>query len=289
MSATAKSVCFTVTGEFITQQARTFWADDDEPEKALKLLKTLDGISDQQCLDVVEGRTKLVGDSNVGVSIVSEISPPKLPTLQETLNRLKRERDDAREDAADLTAMLNGDTVGVPSSTGLRQVPTRQTVRSSRGARLRDGLDWEGCADPEKGDREPRVWCETESSRRMQERSGRAKRIILNRIAEDEEEEEDLTPPPFTLEISSDTGWLAPDGKFYACSYGDHNEIARRLGFDGWGLDKSGWIKAAGEEHGFFLPDGGTTVAQAAAIRAFCTKEKREVPWWLDRAKTEDT
>jgi hypothetical protein len=141
--------CFTITGEFLTEQARTFWQDDGEPTRALRLLRELDGISLEQCLDILEGRAKLIGKSSDkgGVGLAAD-NVKDLPTLDSVFAKLEKERDAARSDVADLLQIINKDVVTVASPTGRRLVPRRQTVSNGStsciAGTLREGLSWDG-------------------------------------------------------------------------------------------------------------------------------------------------
>jgi len=54
--------CFQISGEFITNQARAFWADEEKPAEALKLLlECCKGITRDQAMSIILGQAKLVG------------------------------------------------------------------------------------------------------------------------------------------------------------------------------------------------------------------------------------
>ena len=64
-----KIVHFTISGEFITNQARSFWGAEDEQEKALDLLDCVEGLEDADKMAILTGKKKLVGDSSTGIDI----------------------------------------------------------------------------------------------------------------------------------------------------------------------------------------------------------------------------
>jgi hypothetical protein len=272
----SEEVHFVITGEFMTKQARTFWSLEDEPKRAIELLEALHGISQQQILDVLEGRMKLGGDSSTGITL--EKDSAEMPTLLSVLSKLKDERDQAREDTADVIQMMNNDVVGVASPRGLIMVPRRQTQRDSRGRRdLRDGLDWKGSVRPNNADDkgewvEPRFYRETESSMRVQEKRP------------EREPEPPPAPPKPDEKITRDNGWLSPDGKFYGCSYGGHNQLTSDLDLEYGQTDKENWVKLQardGEQH-FFPHDYDAVAAiQKEMILAFCLDNTIEPPWWV--------
>lgn len=264
---------FTISGEFITEQSRSLWAEEGEPEKALRLLQGVRGLSTSQVLDILEGRSKLIGDSPTGVNLAPDNQ--KLPTLQETLRRLKKERDEALEDRADLLQFMNGDTVNVPSPTGLRTVPRRQTKRGKHGPVLRDGLDWEGVEGRNPSDVEPRIYQEV--SRDAQDEA--------EEEVEEEYEKPKRNPPSGSKRITNDTGWLSPEGLFYSCRYGQHNDTAWHLGLDPWDMDKAGWVRltVANGEQCFFRSDYDSfTKQQTQRILDYCTEKNIEKPWWTE-------
>ena len=53
-------VHFSISGDFITDQARSFWAES-EYEKAFRILECAIGISKDQMDDIIQGRKKLTG------------------------------------------------------------------------------------------------------------------------------------------------------------------------------------------------------------------------------------
>ncbi len=273
---------FTVTGEFITQQARSFWADEDEPDRALGLMRMLIGISDSQIMDVLEGRAKLTGDSTVGVGI--EPDNVKLPTLADVVSQLKRERDEAKDLAADLLQLTNGDVEMVSSPTGRRIVPLRKTSRNSRScAVLKDGYEWADCENRNPEDKEPPVWRQFDEERY-------SRKFDSTALAQPPEPlpsppEPPRIPPKPDDKITSNTGWLSPDGKFYGCNYSGHNTLM-------WHLNESpgGWIKVSysDSKQWFFCDDyANVSPAAKAMISVYCAEKAIKAPWWIT-GKDED-
>ena len=285
--------CFVIHGEFVTQQARTFWSEDDDPERALNLLNCVHGLSYEQHLDILEGRAKLVGSSSTGIKLQPDNQ--KLPTLAEVLGRMRKERDEARGDTADLLQIINKDTVVVASPTGRRLIPRRQAEikpGSSTVGTLRKGLGWKG-TDSENP--EPRFYqCVDEAA------YGRSFDDVLRplpgigRVAAEVQEEDhrkaEAAKPLPRDTITETTGWLSPEGKFYPCRYSQHNQTAWDLDMEPGHLDDVGWIrlqKRNEEEQNIFKKDYDAKVpdAQKALLVAFCTSQKIELPWWLERSQ----
>ncbi len=267
-----ETFCFKVTGEFITQQARSFWADEDEPEKALDILRCLDGITDSQCFDVLEGRAKLIGDSSIGVSLAPD--EQKLPTLKEVIGKLKRERDEALDGTADALQMLNGDTEAIASPTGRRMVPRRKTKAGKNGRRvLKDGYEWSDIEGADPKDKEPRIYQQSETT-------FDAVRPLPDSEDESEPSKVKLTPDD---KITSNTGWLSPKGEFYGCRYSQHNWVASALNLDPYAMGDDGWIRVAfSDTQWFFTSDRSiSTDIQKQMISDYCIDNEIDIPWWI--------
>lgn len=319
------TVHFTVTGEFITQQARSFWAAEDEPEKALRLLKCLYGITDAQIMDVLEGRSQLVGDSDEGVTLApdnaTEIHGLPLLSPVEQYTKLKRERDEAKDEAADTVQMAIGETVVLSSPTGLREVPFRKTKNNYRAGGPRhiliEGYEWEGIEGRKETDKVPMYRQVTTAADRARIASNRATEeaqdndLMLQegeaelekqfadparraRVAQTlaemgvEREEPKRVPPVAFDKITSDVGWLSPEGKYYDCgmAYAQHNVVAWHLGLSPYEMDKAGWIRCtvAETKATFFHCDYRTiTPVQRERVAARVAEAKLEVPFWLER------
>lgn len=307
--ATTEVAHFSIDGAWLTEHVRCLWAQEDRADHALKTLMTgLSGITYEQALSILEGRNRLVGNSNdpEGVRLVPDEAPPKLPTLVAQLARLKQEKDDAQDEAHDLVEMASGDTVGLASPGGLRVVPRRKTERGGVMGRtkLRRGYDWPDQPEEtrEKGSKSLRIYREVETAA---PRAGqpRAERIILKSIADDECPEP-RPPPVCEKDITTNTGWLAPTGKFYPCSYTQHRDLAEQLveaevSYDGFyrdaqqELENKGWVKICmnnGEPCFFgFLGDckARPTDAQKSRVRDYCLLNKCKLPHWA-RENDED-
>lgn len=278
-------VHFRITGEFITQQARTFWAEDDEPTRAIELLESLHGITQQQILDVLEGRAKLTGDSGIGVKL--EVDTAKTPTLLSVLSKLRGERDEARSDRDDMFQMYAKDTVIVASPTGARRVPRRQAYLGTRGYHLKDGLEWAD-ADPltrEPNSVAPRIWEEAPELFPVTRYGDPASPPVSPR--EEPEPPKRPVPTPDT-KITSDNGWLSHDGKFYGCRYGGHNQVVDDLDLPHDEVEKNNWVKlqARDDEQHFFPKDYDTvTPVQKELIKTYCVETGKEVPWWINERR----
>lgn len=312
MTARAEVAHFVITGEFITQQARSFWNDEDEPDKAVKILEYLHGITKDQIYAVLEGRMRLTGDSSVGVGIEPDDSGYKGKTLADIVGKLKRERDEARDERDDFVQMaIGGDaTECLASPTGLRRVPKRKTqqktISGSRRTCLKDDLEFDDVlADPEtpvikgRGTKPLKVWQQV-SPYPPAKTGHRPELMDLGDDEEDEEEEKRPPPPPahdkIIVEEGEDgaVGWLSPEGKFYSCAkgYAQHAPTAWKLGLtdnpQNHFIEVDGWARLGvnhglhGPEQYFFGPHETFGEIVNAEIKRFCLERGIKPPFWLE-------
>lgn len=288
---------FVVHGDFITDTARRLWNEEDEPERAMNILRCMQGITDAQCLDVLEGRSKLTGDSSKGILLKPDKKKGK--TVTDVIRKLKQERDEARDERADLQEMVIGKeaTEILASPTGLRRVPRRKTqrkyIKGSVRTVLADDVEFDDVLDnpetpavPGRGTKPLHVWQQVSPTPGQ----FRAEKIIMDNI---EEEKEEIPPPPEPqTSITSPTGWLSPDGKFYPCCYSQHALTAWKLRLtdnpqNHW-VKPDGWIRLSkdGKDQLFFPDETDThTPAQREVIQTYCQELGIELPWWLRKEK----
>lgn len=269
----ARQVHFVVQGDFITETSRRLWNDEGEPEKALDILLSLDGITYDQCLDVLEGRSKLIGDSSNGIDIVDDDAKGK--SLKEILKTLKKERDIAIDERLDAFQLLADDSAIGASPTGRRKVPrrkTRKNVGSVIGTVFKEGYEFD---DIDSGEdvQKLSIWQQVDDIDISSARRSRA-----------ELPEPEPQPPPIPDDkITSNTGWLTPEGKFYACRYGQHREIADLVGFD---TDDKRYVRCAWhmDQQWFFCESDALTQTQRELIKNFCSEKNVEEPYWMQDA-----
>lgn len=298
-------VHFTVTGEFITETARRLWNDEDEPEKALNILKCMQGISDAQCLDILAGRSKLIGDSTKGVELVPD--DQKLKGLKEVLGKMKRERDDAKDESADLVQMAIDDTVPLASHKGLVKVPRRKTeVGGFMGRRVlkkgfKLGEDDPGAEPNDKSIVHKEVQIDLEGPR---------KKVGTLRDKPKVEEPPAAPKPKWKPEpetkISGRNGWVSPKGEFFGCAYFQHNWLADKLDEsyhilpkDMFHLDlmELGWLKVQSphdkEQHFFYGYDKVKIGSETHSIwkkmvQEFCAAHNEKVPFHFSDQEDDD-
>lgn len=104
-------------------------------------------------------------------------------------------------------------------------------------------------------------------------------------------------PPAPDATLKTDTGWLLPDGKLYACRYREHERLAWQLGagdryhmffgVPGWlHLEDGTWRVPNALRHEGVEPTV-VTQAQIDTIFDWCQVHEKELPDWLGRVATE--
>ena len=53
----------------------------------------------------------------------------------------------------------------------------------------------------------------------------------------------ELTDKTFEERDTSCIGWIDREGRHYKCNAGQHDALARKLGYSEWGLENRGWVK----------------------------------------------
>jgi len=284
--AIAFSACFTVTGEFLTEIARQLWADEQQPEKAIDLLKEgLHGIAMEQVLAILTGAKRLIGDSNTGVELVDDgatVSRNGRPLGIKELIGQFRSREDKLEDEVQL---LTKNTELVPSPKGLVEVPRRRTkiYHKTTGALV-------GLREDVNLEKIPHRECFARTKLEHMTRPASQLRRLERGFDALEEPPPPPPPPPAETEITTDCGWLAPDGRFYACGYGAHLDLAHRLNEhvettnSELRLEKLGWAKIQAGKVFLANYDRETCVTQVQRDRIFdwCVKMGHELPFWME-------
>lgn len=258
---------FTITGEFLTKTARSLWADEEQPEKALNLLRSaFPDMSEEIIFCVLTGKKKLTGHSD-GIEIEDDNAETtdccNSLSIQGTIGRFRDKLDRLEDDYQ----MATHQTENVPSEFGLITVPRRRTKQqptlSGEYERYLDGdlskIPYrEGQNFFSRRSRRPDEWDETE----------------------EEEEPKEIKPEKFEI-ITQDTGWLSPEGDFYPCAYQGHNNLASRLGFKEFMLEEKGWVKMQNAEFVWDYMDLGgfrPTQKQIDMIFDFCTAKNIPMP-----------
>lgn len=280
--STTQTVHFTVTGEFMTGQARDFWEEGIQDKALSFLIDSLPGLTQEQALAVCEGRMKFTGDSTIGLDLVPDTA--KGPTLVEVLAKQRAEKEAAEEYAKDLEQLMRDDTVIVASHTGAREVPARRAHRhpSIPGAtRLLDGWEFDDAPNPDPKKKKLSAWRELAKPVFSRSELLTPAEGVEEEIDEAEERQQHQKRRAEGVpEITSNTGWLLADGMFYPCKYGQHNDTIAVLG-----------LNPSDDHVRIFHNDGRTwfagdeqlwTAVQKQRVRDYCKKERIEPPYWME-------
>lgn len=255
---TNKRVHFSVTGEFITNKVRDLW-QEREFAKAFDVLDCCIGITKDQQIAVIDGRSKLVGVNDVELVDDDWQRPDGYCSFNQALQQgkhwpeLERKRQDAAYDllskAADcLSKWTNGDEmsdVQVFINAASREIgheAAMELFTQIKQHRIND-----------RGDFTHKTLAQAHrdfSLKMLGLDAGVALpsfEVIMDRGY--------TTTPKRYNDMSSESGWLLPDGKYYGCSSMEHIGIATQLletqypngddrvgGFESLAEDL-GWIK----------------------------------------------
>jgi len=313
------SACFIIYGDFITEHARSLWADEHTPEKAISFLRSsIVDLSTELIMSVLDGKKKFIGDSSTGVNLVDDdaietaLGNPIAIESVLTASQKREEylKDQLEYDSNRVTLVFSGTErphVGT-------LIPIRRLDEFNRGKvdlkdipyRHVEGLEWAECWNAQS-----KEW-DTRHERDMY----LDRRLERNKDLPPEEEEYDdaydsgiprmastierlsggnpmlaqaakvlLDPPEFDISkyedsITTNNGWLSPDGKFYPCEWFEHITLACTLGHDEKVLENF-WVKLSKSET--FPPERGLSQKQMDLLFDMYTKNDQKLPsWWED-------
>ena len=238
------TVCFHIHGEDFTRLVRSLWADEQAPERALRILEAgLPDMGFEDRLSVLTGRKKLVGDSRDGGLGLEEDSTAQSP---------------------------HGNALSVEAVIG----SFRSQIHDLK-ARERTLLDSWREEEAEK-ERE-RLEEELETQKELQEER-------VAQMQEEADRAEPRKPPKYKRSITGQSGWLSPKGKFYPCGYMEHISMAGRLGKNELDLEERGWVKiqnGTAFRPGGLRHDLPATQRQIDLLFDWCTARGEELPYWL--------
>lgn len=220
---------FRISGDFITEQARSFWADDQEPGKAVALLEAaFPEMKPSIRLAILTGSKRLVGDEH-GMDLVDDdavTTSNGMPLdLVEVTTQLQNKNKEYLEVIRDRTAMDHGETQVIGTPQGGMRVPAHRVQQIKSGE-----VQWD------------QVLHEPLAPLSNYVMSGR-----YPGPTDDPDPIQSELPPPVPVEpqdqITTDNGWLDPEGHFYPCLYGGHNHVLYTLNLSEGDADQRGWIK----------------------------------------------
>jgi len=266
------SVCFSITGEFITEKARDFWAEGLF-SKAFDVLECLIGSTREQHEAILFGKAKLTGVNEVAY-VPDDWTPPKdYATVKQALQRgehyseLLEIKEVNAKDLLQRAAKLDFDYDYASNSAEINIL--RRQAAKLIGKQQADELFEQELTDLEENkqaeeEHEAKMWAKKPSTLDMIAHHAKIRMelagfdtsvmgdasTILNRGFD--------VKPKLCSDMSSCSGWLLPDGKFYGCQYMEHIGLACQLleskypdaeskyigGFEGKAEDL-GWAKIA--------------------------------------------
>ncbi len=273
---TTETVCFKITGEFVTRHCRDLWVEGSY-DAALRFLEvSLPSMPRSNAEDVITGKSKLVGVNDLCLEAdnATEHRGMKLLSVREAFAKVAANQEAERLEKRVLVAIANEDYVVMASPWGRLKVPRPLTIpnpkRSYRGVTRIIGMDWDeferryhGIVQDAIDEREAAK--SLESTHQMLN----GMRRELNAAEANEKAAIDRgvspllalidpalmpaaqalfaaplkEPPPVDREMASPNGWLSPDGKFYPCGFMGHVRLAAVLHKDGEpGLERA-WVK----------------------------------------------
>jgi hypothetical protein len=249
------SLHFKLDGGDLTRLVREIWADDQQPERAMRILEvaTIPPMTYEQRLSVVCGSQRLGGDE-LGMELAPDDATHtdmgNALTLERVMARLRADQ----ERGLDALQMLSQTTYIVSSEYGMVEIPLRRL-------------------DDYKNDR---INIDDIVHRCLTNQETLDAPSVRFKRAEILDEPPEPPPPPEVAEkITQGIGWLTPEGRFYACEYAHHNLTARALGHeDEQPLQKMGWIKLTKDVQ--IQGDRPATQAQLNRMFDFFN----ELPWW---------
>jgi len=265
-----KKICFRIDGEWLTDIARTLWADDDEPQKALNILNTLVGpdgqeVSEEIALRILTGKGKLVGNSSDGIELKEDnTTVSKHGNLLSLQARMRHLNFKGQESSFEITArnqVASGTVRFMASPWGPVYVPRCAWEKIVSGAwgweSLRpyiiDGSFPQDIHDLNRRVADSEEELETEEERLEMDRMKAARTAdedakdyvttlarvgftnesVVDRFCREQREMEENTgfPTP-AKDVFSDNGWIAPNGDFFTCGMIQHDALAEKMGSD---------------------------------------------------------
>lgn len=271
MKTVKKSLHFTITGEFITHQARSLWNAEDKPEQALTFLtESLPGLTEAQAIDICSGKAKLTGRDNKILlqpdnTTTDQYGNPLRNAIQ-TLATLRQQKNDVEDDLA----VERRTGVWRASPWGMIHVPRHidAEIRNQE-------MDWDNpffkrysdCYVPKTPERP------FKNQNELDDPQGHLE-------PEELESEINQKPKPDST-LSSANGWIDPQGRFYPCEYGHHEELAEQLGVSGKIRDEECWLKTQTglcTEGIFWNYDKQPNQAQINTAFEWCQKHRIKFP-----------
>lgn len=296
MLESVEQVGFSITGEFITQQARDFWTEHSYT-RALSLLECLIGSTFEQREAIIFGQGKLVGVNNVEFQ-PDNWTPPEgyCPSIKEAMRRgenyvelLRRREDEAWQYARDNWHDTRGKKaagyyarivklVGEP-----RAKQIHDAVMGEMSERSQEFADSLHAKEKSKRAGNAVIDAATMARHAMAQRLEMAgfdptalatPEAMINRGYD--------KTPELDERMESVNGWLQPNGNYYACGAMEHVGCAASLLPEGTAdpereAERLGWIKLVKSMTGFHcMGQKKPTKKQLNKLFDYATQHQRD-------------
>lgn len=318
------TVHFSITGDFITQHARTLWQERNFA-KAYDTLECVIGTTKKQHDDVLQGRMKFAGTNQLTLEDDDWTPPAGYPSFVDVLKQASAftELENRREDEA---RQILRNAAKLTGHYATEEDKEEAEIHIAAAARL-IGHDEalaelaHICAEPEmisersmfairpdhRGSRAQRLAALPEykdiglgfsSNNTLSSAAARAQETLRRMAMKKEGFDPDIVPttdallhrghnltPTLCPDMSSENGWLLPDGKFYGCGTMEHVGLAERI-LEGKKPEDTdaeehaenlGWIKLARTFTGFHcLAQKKPTKRQLTKLWDYAQKHARD-------------
>lgn len=251
-----QAVYFYVIGKDFTALVRSIWAAESAPDRALRILAdSFPRIPEADRIAICLGSKRLEGDSRDGLTLEDDdaMSIHGVPlSLDSVIGGFRRDIDRLE----DHIALLTENTVTIASPKGLVKIPRRKADAYKAGEVGLDDFPYRELKQP-----------------------------CFPFTSDFDEPEPEPEPPEAFDSITTDSGWLSPDGRFYPCGWMEHMATLDRLKRTGTQADRQGWIKIQrGEAYSsYYTHDTGAppTQRQIDMLFDWFTEKGETLPAWI--------
>jgi hypothetical protein len=91
----------------------------------------------------------------------------------------------------------------------------------------------------------------------------------------------DPKPVPTTAWTDWTCGWLTPEGLFYGCQYGGHQNLCGDLEVDSFQIERKGWLKLQRKEWVGYFGKDPITQKQIDALYDWSEATGKKIPLWV--------
>lgn len=259
-----KTINFKIDGDWLTDHVRCLWAE----EACDKAMSTLDAafpdMSEEKRIAICTGKTKLSGCDEMCLekddAAMSSHGLPLLSPIQ-MLIKAQATIEAKKKEFNDFVREVNEAREREEDEEEVEKYDFRTRKLTAKGERINEEI-------------ERRLGIKT-ALMVADPRLAAAHEAIFNPPTE---------KPVQDKALDGKSGWIRPDGAFFACAYMGHVNLADRLGSTEGKMEQT-WVKIQSNAllthiglNDFRLPDRGVTQAQFNTMDKWCTKHKRKLP-----------